>query len=136
MPSKKLTQAHFEQWMQQYKTAWEQFDVELALSLFSTDASYYETPFHIPITGHENLHAFWVSAPHYQRNVQFQFQIISFKGTTGYCKWKATYFQWATGEMITLDGFFEVHFASDGHCSELKSWWHRFAQLTEPYSLA
>jgi hypothetical protein len=133
MASKKLTQAHFDQWMHKYKEAWEQFDADLALSLFAPNASYYETPFHYPITGYDNLHAYWTSAPHYQKDVNFEYEIITLKGNTGYATWRVTYYQWATGETVTLDGVFEVKFSSDGLCSQLKSWWHRFAQILDTY---
>jgi hypothetical protein len=50
-----LTLDRFEKWMDLYRKASEDSDLEAAVDLFSQDAEYYETPFSDPIIGREAL---------------------------------------------------------------------------------
>ena len=42
-----------------YKTAWEQQDPELILTIFTKDAVYHERVLQEPIRGHEGIAAYW-----------------------------------------------------------------------------
>lgn len=123
--SKKITHQLFNSWLETYKKAWETLDAELMVSIFAEDALYFETPFHIPITGKASLFEYWSYAPMYQSQVNFHHEIIGIKGMRGFCKWKISYFQFTTNEIISIDGILEVKLNSENACTVFKEWWHK-----------
>ena len=122
-----MTKSELEEWLQAYGRAWESRDPEAAAILFAEDARYHETPFGEPAVGREGISAYWTAATANQRDVRFRHEILCLKAEIGIARWWADYSRYAEGDEIRLDGVFVLEFNGDGHCQELREWWHKGA---------
>ena len=119
-----LETASWSEWLDGYKRAWEERDPELAVALFTEDASYRETPFDAPFEGRAAIRDYWAKAVSGQRDVTFTYEPIACAGDEGVCRWHAAFTGAAGGEQIDLDGIFRCRFESAGQVSRLEEWWH------------
>jgi len=138
---------NIEQFMQGYKTAWEQRDDALFCALFTPDATYHNTPF-AEQRGHAALAAYWQRVK-LQDDVQLRYEVLASAPGCGIAHWHVTYqvrseelFKiWAasTGTNLiarkegdplprmVLDGVLHARF--DGSlCTECRLWWHSMPQ--------
>lgn len=120
----------FEQWLSDYKRAWETRDAELAVRLFTPDASYREQPFEPAQHGQDGVRSYWTAATADQRDIQFTSSVLALNGSTGIAHWHAEFTRASSGVLVALDGIFVLEFADDGRCRDLKEWWH--VQATPP----
>lgn len=121
-----LTEAALTQWLEGYKAAWETRDAEKAAALFTPTATYQDEAFTPPHVGSQGIKDYWSKVTAGQRDVKFQYQVLSIKGNTGIAHWSA---QFAVAEAnpattIALDGVFLLEFDAGGKCSSLREWWH------------
>ena len=62
----------FEQILAKYKKAWETRDPDMAMELFTPDATYREDPFdRKPMRGLQQIHDYWAQVPKFQKNIRF-----------------------------------------------------------------
>lgn len=121
-----LTEAALTQWLEGYKAAWEARDADRAAALFTPDATYQDEAFTPPHVGTQGIRDYWSKVTAGQREVKFQYQVLSVKGNTGIAHWCA---QFAVAESnppttIALDGVFLLEFDANGKCRSLREWWH------------
>lgn len=138
---------NIEQFMQGYKTAWEQRDDALFCALFTPDASYHNTPF-AEQRGHAALAAYWQRVK-LQDDVQLRYEVLASAPGSGIAHWHVTYqvrseelFKiWAasTGTNLiarkegdplprmVLDGVLQARFDAT-LCTECRLWWHSMPQ--------
>ncbi|MEX0966083.1 MAG: nuclear transport factor 2 family protein [Bacteroidia bacterium] len=124
-----LSGEHLDQWMKGYKSAWEGRIAEEAVRLFTDNAEYYESPFSEPACGSKSIMDFWQDVPILQTNVSFEYQILFIKEAIGYVHAHGRFMRLASGEEVTMDGIFEVHFAENGRCDLFRQWWHEKTEL-------
>jgi uncharacterized protein (TIGR02246 family) len=132
-----------EQFMQSYKSAWEQQDEVAFAGLFAEDGEYRNTPFAVQ-RGRAQLAEYWKRVKH-QEDIQVTYEILVSSAAEGIAHWHATYqvaseelFQvWAKSAgtslvarnpgdplpRMVLDGVLKAEFEGDlcNHCS---LWWH------------
>ena len=140
-----------EQFMQGYKTAWEQRDARRFCALFTADATYRNTPFAVQ-RGHEQLVAYWRRVE-LQEDVRLRYEVLAAAPGSGVAHWHVTYrvaseelFRiWAasTGTNLVarqpgdplpwmvLDGVLQARF-DDGLCRDCRLWWHSLPSVTPP----
>jgi ketosteroid isomerase-like protein len=110
------------EWLEAYRRAWEQADVEAAVALFTDDAVYRSSPFREPSVGHDGIRAYWAGATATQEAVRVRIGEPIVAGDRVAAEW------WATmrdeGGEITLPGCLVLRFAADGRCEELREYWH------------
>ena len=58
-------------WLEAYGTAWQTFDGDAWVALFTEDAEYHNDPFEPPLVGHNALRAYLLDAAASQRDVAF-----------------------------------------------------------------
>ena len=58
-------------WLEAYGRAWESFDGDAWVALFTDDAEYHEDPYGTPLVGHNALRAYLLDAAASQRDVEF-----------------------------------------------------------------
>jgi ketosteroid isomerase-like protein len=58
--------------LNRYQEAWETRNADLAASLFTRDAHYWENPFGAPIIGREAIRVYWEAATHAQEEIHFE----------------------------------------------------------------
>jgi uncharacterized protein (TIGR02246 family) len=115
----------FDNWLDAYKRAWETRDPEAAADLFTTDATYQETPFEEPMTGRESIRDYWSDVTRYQEGVEFSYEILATTETSGIAHWRSEFTRLTSGSAVELDGIFLVELDADGKCTEFREWWHR-----------
>lgn len=121
-----MTNREFQQWLDHYGNAWAAGDPDAALQLFSPDAAYYETPFDAPMVGAAAIHRYWTEgAKNAQTDVTFEATPISFSGSTGFARWRATFRRVPSGTFVALDGVLSARFDDAMRCEEFREWWHR-----------
>ena len=75
-----------------YKTAWEQQDAELILSIFTPDATYHERVLQEPIRGHTGIAAYWrEKVAEGQSRISFTLLNTYIDGTTGIAEWEVSF---------------------------------------------
>lgn len=121
-----MTEAALTTWLEGYKAAWETRDADRATALFTADATYQDEAFSPPHVGTEGIRAYWSKVTAGQRDVQFQYRVLSVTGNTGIAHWSA---QFAVADAappttIALDGVFLLEFDDAGRCRSLREWWH------------
>ena len=116
----------FDVWLKAYGAAWETGDVQRAVTLFTAEAEYFETPFEPPMVGSDAIAAYWTAgAAEGQRDVRFAHTILSVSERTGLAHWHATFTRIASGSAVTLDGILQAEFADGDRCARFREWWHR-----------
>ena len=140
-----------EQFMQGYRTAWEQRDARRFCALFAADGIYRNTPFAVQ-RGHEQLAAYWRRVE-LQEDVRLRYEVLAAAPGSGVAHWHVTYrvaseelFRiWAasTGTNLVarqpgdplpwmvLDGVLQARFEG-GLCRECSLWWHSLPSITPP----
>jgi energy-coupling factor transporter ATP-binding protein EcfA2 len=97
---------------------------ELAGSLFSESARYYETPFSEPFVGPSGIKEYWSRVTAVQGDIGFNFELLATDAQRAWAHWTAEFNVMPTGEHVKLDGIFQLTFDEDFRCSELREWWH------------
>jgi ketosteroid isomerase-like protein len=119
-----LTEAGLVTWLEGYKAAWETRDAERAVALFTADATYQDEAFTPPNQGAQGIRDYWTKVTAGQRDVKFQYQVLSVKGSTGIAHWSAQFAVADSATAIQLDGVFLLEFDASGKCRSLREWWH------------
>jgi uncharacterized protein len=115
-----------ESWLLAYGRAWETGDPDAAVALFASDAAYYEVPFDEPMVGSEAIRRYWSEgAGQTQKDVRFEFRILSTAGRTGIAKWQASFERVPSGVKVGLDGILTAELDQSGRCRVFREWWHR-----------
>jgi ketosteroid isomerase-like protein len=105
-----------------YGQAWETFDGDTWVSIFSEDAEYHEDPFGEPLVGHNALRAHLLEASATQRDVEFTVERHWASGDTILAAWHATFIRRANGRLVRLAGFMTAEVAGDGRIARFREW--------------
>lgn len=111
-------------WLRGYERAWESKDPDAAASLFTADAHYFETPYSEPFQGPDGVRAYWTRVTADQRDIDFQYAIVTVDGNRGIATWSARFSTISSNAKVELNGIFVLDFAREGRCRQLREWWH------------
>lgn len=109
-------------WLEAYGTAWETFDGDAWVALFTDDAEYHVDPYGSPLVGHNALRAFLLDTAASQRDVEFTIERHWVSGTTVLAAWHASFTGRSTGRIVRLAGFLTAEVAPDGRVSRFREW--------------
>lgn len=90
-----------------YKRAWEKRNPDLAMELFTSDATYREDPFDSgPMRGLREIRDYWAEVPKFQKSIRFNYGPVFRLGSSKVwgTEWSARYTKVATGEKVRLRG--------------------------------
>ncbi|WP_300591691.1 nuclear transport factor 2 family protein [Microbacterium sp.] len=125
-----VTTEQVQQWLDDYRTAWETRDADAAAVLFTDDATYGEQPYEEPYRGREGVHAYWTRVTATQSDVSFRTGRVVTAGSNAAVEW------WVTlrndGAEATLAGEFFLEFNEGGLVRHLREYWHFAPGLIEP----
>lgn len=122
------TSTLFKKILSQYKTAWEKRDPDLAVKLFTANATYQEDPFDTrPLRGRREIQAYWAQVPKYQRNISFTYRpVFQLVGSNVWgAEWAAKYTKVKSGETIKLKGVLFCHLSGGKISAFWEYWSHR-----------
>ena len=108
--------------LETFGRAWETFDGDLIVSLFSDDAEYHADPFGPPMVGHNAIRAYWLDGYRTTEQVEFTVERHWVSGGTVLCAWHASYVQQADGARVRLAGFMTWDLAPDERIAKLREW--------------
>lgn len=111
--------------LERYGRAWETFDGDAWVALFTEDAEYHEDPFEPPLVGHNALRAYLLDAAAVQDQIEFTVEQHWVVGSTILAAWHASFVRRPTGARVRLAGFMKLDVADDGRISRFREWWHR-----------
>ena len=110
------------EWLEGYGRAWQEFDGDAWVALFTDDVEYVVDPFKPPLVGHNAVRAYLLDASASQRDVEFTVERHWASGTTVLAAWHATFMLRTGGEVVRLAGFLTAEVASDGRVSRFREW--------------
>ncbi|MGP6203676.1 nuclear transport factor 2 family protein [Microbacterium sp. F2] len=125
-----VTTEQVQQWLDDYRTAWETRDADAAAALFTDDATYREQPYEEPYRGREGVRAYWTRVTATQSDISFRTGRVVAAGSHAAVEW------WVTlrndGAEVTLAGEFFLEFNEGGLVRHLREYWHFAPGLIEP----
>ncbi len=105
-----------------YARAWEAFDGDAWVAIFTDEAEYHEDPFGEPLVGHNALRAFLLDASASQRDVEFTVERHWVSGDTILAAWHVAFIRQATGRLARVAGFMTAEIAPDGRIARFREW--------------
>jgi ketosteroid isomerase-like protein len=106
-----------------YKTAWEQQDAELILTIFTNDAVYHERVLQEPIRGHAGIAAYWQEkVVKGQSRIGFTLLNTYLDGTTGIAEWEVFFDDCAQRQRKHMKEIAIMEFV-DGKIASLREYW-------------
>ena len=123
-PRGQLKASAAKRFLAQYQEAWETRRADLAASLFTRDAHYWENPFGEAIVGREAIRAYWQAATDSQENIHFAVKSSFRHKYTLVAEWTCNYKHRPTGERRELAGMLFADFYGD-QVRTFREYWHR-----------
>lgn len=108
--------------LERYKRAWETFDGDEWVALFTEDAEYDGDPFGSSLTGHNALRAFMLQSAETQRDVEFTVERHWVSGSTVLAAWHASWTNRADGRHVRVSGFTVADVAPGGRIRRFREW--------------
>lgn len=108
--------------LEAYGRAWETFDGDAWVAIFTDDAEYHEDPFGEPLVGHNALRAYLLDASASQRDVEFTTERHWVSGTTILAAWHASFTRRSSGRLVRMAGFMTAEVAPDGRIARFREW--------------
>ena len=113
----------FKYWLDALGQAWINRDPKAAADICAQDVLYFETPFDKPLTSKKEVEDVWQEVPATQKDVEFDYEIISVNKEVGIAKWRSSFTRLPSEIRDTLDGIYMVKLDSNGLCKEFHQWW-------------
>lgn len=127
-PEAALERGDVDRWLGDYERALETKDAAFAVSLFTPDAVYLETPYTRPLKGRAQIAEYWTAATDGYEHVDFAFETLAVEGKRGVVHWTLELSSVAANTAIELDGIMLLEF-DDGLVASLREWWHQRDRL-------
>ena len=117
-------------WLEAYRHAWQDRDVEAAAALFAEQATYRANIFEEPYEGREGVRRYWRDVTATQKDVR----VVMGRPFTDGDRVAAEFWTTMTndGADITLPGCLLLRFGDDGLCIALREYWHVETGRLEP----
>jgi ketosteroid isomerase-like protein len=108
-----------------FGNGWSRANVDLIMSVYSSDAVFIETPFSEPLRGSDAIRRYWLEVPYNQSEITFLSGEIYGAGPWFSTEFKCVFRRRRTGEWVDARGaiFCETQ---NGRISEMRMYWHRW----------
>lgn len=113
----------FDSWFSKLGKAWEEKDPCVIPTLFAKEFEYFENPFEKPYTTKEGLLKLWKEVPTSQKDIKFDFDIITITNNIAITHWHASFTRIKQNKQAVLDGIFLVKLNNKGLATLFKQWW-------------
>ena len=108
--------------LDRYGRAWETFDGDAWVALFSEDAEYHDDPFGEPVVGHNALRAYLLDAAETQRDVEFTVERHWVSGNTVLAAWHATFVRRGSERLVRMAGMIVAEIDADARIARFREW--------------
>ncbi len=112
--------------LSRYGRAYETFDGDAWVDLFTDDVEYRDDPFEPPLAGHNAVRAYLLKAAELQEDVSFTVERHWVVDPTILVVWHADYVQRSDRARVRLAGVMTLEMR-DGKIARLRKWYHRRA---------
>jgi ketosteroid isomerase-like protein len=109
--------------LEAYGTAWQTFDGDAWVALFTEDAEYHGDPFGAPLVGHNALRAFMLESAETQRDVDFTVERHWVSGSMVLAAWHASWTRRTDDGHVRAAGFLTAEVEPDGRINRFHEWW-------------
>lgn len=117
-----MNRSSFEAWFRKLGNAWAKRDPNAAASLFARDCKYYESVLEKPCKSWNDILNLWLVVRKNQKDVKFNFKLLSTSGNTAIANWKVARTLIPSGEKQLIDGIFQISLNDKGLCTFVKQW--------------
>ena len=117
-----MEQSFIYNWIYHFTESWKNHDVEAILNLFDDIQEYYEGPFSDPVSSRDEIAKLWVETE-FQNIKTLNVEPIALENGICAMHWFLDYEDSRDNNEYVMDGTYEVHFDSQGHCIFFKQWW-------------
>jgi ketosteroid isomerase-like protein len=109
-----------------FAEGWSKARVDPIISVFTSDATFIETPFAEPLRGTDAIRKYWSDVPFHQAEIHVTTGEIYSAGPWFATEFRVVFRRRRTGEWVEARGslFCETE---DGRISEMRMYWHRRA---------
>jgi ketosteroid isomerase-like protein len=108
--------------LEMFGRAWQTFDGDLIVSMFTEAAEYHADLFAPPLVGHNAIRAYWLDGAMTTEQVEFTVERHWVAGDTVLAAWHASFVEKADARRVRLVGFMTWELATDGRISRLREW--------------
>jgi ketosteroid isomerase-like protein len=108
--------------LEAYGRAWETFDGDAWVAIFTEDAEYHEDPFGEPIVGHNALRAYLLDASASQRDVEFIVERHWVSGPTVLAAWHVSFTRRSSSRLVRMAGFLTAEVTLDRRIARFREW--------------
>jgi hypothetical protein len=125
MPESGDTRALGRSLIDTFGTGWAKGNIELLMSVYSSDPVFIETPFSQPLRGPEQVRRYWLDVPYHQSEITFTTGEIFAAGPWFSTEFKCVFRRRRTGDWVDARGaiFCET---SEQLITEMRMYWHRW----------
>lgn len=119
-----------EEWIEEYRRAWEAADADRAAALFTEKGLYRSNIYDDPHTGHEGVHAYWTGVTSTQSEVSVRMGRPFVDGDRVAVEFWTN--MAVEGNPVTVAGCLLLDFAPDGRCRRLREYWNFSEDSLDP----
>jgi ketosteroid isomerase-like protein len=119
-----IDHAFAETLLERFGAAWQGFDGDAWVELFTDDVEFREDPFEAPLVGHNAIRAYLLKAAELQEQVDFTAERHWVVDPTILVAWHASYVARENGATVRLAGFMTLEMR-DGRIGRLRKWVRR-----------
>lgn len=107
-----------------FARGWSKSQIDVILSVFNTDAVFFETPFSEPATGSDAIRRYWSDVPYHQSEITVSTGEIYVAGPWFSTEFKSVFRRRRTGDWVEARG--AIFCETDGlRITEMRMYWHR-----------
>jgi ketosteroid isomerase-like protein len=110
--------------LERFGAAWQEFDGDAWVDLFTDDVEFREDPFEPPLVGHNAVRAYLLRTAELQEQVEFTAERHWVVDPTILVAWHASYVARENGATVRLAGFMTLEIR-DGRIARLRQWVRR-----------
>lgn len=118
-----MTKRQFYQWLKKLGQSWVEKNPQIIADICAKNVVYHETPFTKPYKSPEAVKKLWQEVPDRQKNIKFNYKILTVTKKFGLAHWWAEYTRINNNEKVVLDGIFQVKLNRQGLCTLFRQWW-------------
>ena len=108
-----------------FGSAWAKGNIELLMSVYSSDPVFIETPFSQPLRGPEQVRRYWLDVPYHQSEITFTSGEIFAAGPWFSTEFKCVFRRRRTGDWVDARGAIFCETAEQ-LITEMRMYWHRW----------
>lgn len=112
----------YNEWTKNFMESWKNLDWRKTLELLSKDVKYYENPIDDPCASFDEVIALWNVVSDNQKDISYQFDIISFNEKTCIINWQMTRTMTKINTKQEIDGIFQISLDEECKCTYFKQW--------------